>query len=191
MTAPSDGGNYREDWKLISRSGVTIPVSGSNTIWVDIKVEGSLAGPFISRIDPPTVVFNQMKTLTVHGSGFQPNFTAEIVTPASPNPFPILSGGRIFDNAGQVRVQVEMGGTESYAATLRIKNPDHKVATGNFQVVKPTQPQAVSPFEVTAIEVTQGIQDLLNSVTLIQDRATYVRVHVRSNEVMWPMSVDS
>src|SRR2546429_119255 len=38
MTAPSSGGTYREDWKFINPSGTTIPVSGSNTIWVIINV---------------------------------------------------------------------------------------------------------------------------------------------------------
>ncbi|NJN16478.1 MAG: hypothetical protein HC822_09505 [Oscillochloris sp.] len=40
----------------------------------------------------------------------------------------------------------------------------------------------VVDLEITDIEVTQGIQDLDNAVRLIEDRRTYVRVHVRSTE---------
>jgi uncharacterized protein (TIGR03437 family) len=36
--------------------------------------------------------------------------------------------------------------------------------------------------ELTALEVTQGIQDLSNSVMLIQDKRTFVRAHVKSKQ---------
>lgn len=39
--------------------------------------------------------------------------------------------------------------------------------------------------EVTAIEVTQGIQDLQNRMPLVEGRATWVRVYVRSSTEQW------
>ena len=38
-----------------------------------------------------------------------------------------------------------------------------------------------SAIDLTALEVTQGIQNLLNEMPLVVDRVTYVRAHVRSN----------
>jgi hypothetical protein len=179
MTAPSSSGTFREDWKLVNGSGATIPISGSTTISVSINVPGTVAGPFISGIEPTSVISGQLTTLVITGGNFQPNFTAEVTSPAGT--FPILSGGRTFVSNSQVKVQVQMGGTPPYSASLRIKNPDLQSSTRDFQVVAPSQPPATSPLRVIGIEVTQGIQDLDSTNNLlVQDRPTYIRVHVKS-----------
>jgi YVTN family beta-propeller protein len=48
-------------------------------------------------------------------------------------------------------------------------------------VAPPPDPVAQPPIRVTGIEVTQGIQDVANSVLLVSGRRTFVRVHVVSD----------
>jgi hypothetical protein len=91
--------------------------------------------------------------LTVNGSNFQSGFSATVITPSGT--FPIASTGLNFINSTQVQVQVTMGGTPPYTATLRITNPDGQLTTGSFQVVAP--PPAVtgiSPSPVTLNQTT-------------------------------------
>jgi hypothetical protein len=40
----------------------------------------------------------------------------------------------------------------------------------------------IGNMRITSLEITQGIQDLYNSVMLIQNRRTFVRLHVKSDE---------
>ena len=68
---------------------------------------------------------------------------------------------------------------------IAVGNSPHTIL-GNFiapVAVPPLQPPPPPPanIRVTGIEVTQGIQDLANSVTLIQGRRTFVRVYVQSD----------
>ncbi len=76
MTAPTSGGTYREDWKLVNGNGTTIPVSGSSTIWVSIKVadsSGTDKADFVAEtyLDGTTVPAGQgfTKSWTVRNSG--------------------------------------------------------------------------------------------------------------------------
>lgn len=71
MTAPTSGGTYREDWKLITGSGTTIPVSSSSTIWVRIKVadsSGTDKADFVAETHPDG-------TTVTAGQGFTKNWT--------------------------------------------------------------------------------------------------------------------
>ena len=108
--------------------------------------------PVINNIDPPTIAVNQTINLVVNGANFQNNFTASITTPSGT--FPIAAAGLTFVNSTQVRVQVNMGGTPPYTATLRITNPNNQSATGQFQVVSTTNPppaiNSISPSQIPA-----------------------------------------
>jgi hypothetical protein len=39
MQAPTTAGTYREDWRLTDPAATTINVSGSATIWAQIRVQ--------------------------------------------------------------------------------------------------------------------------------------------------------
>ena len=69
------------------------------------------------------------------------------------------------------------------SATILYYNPV-ALAPGESRVVRTyygiTRAGGVSMPQLTSMEVTQGVQDLTNSVPLIQNRPTYVRAHVRS-----------
>jgi hypothetical protein len=62
MTAPNATGTYREDWKLTNASGLTIPVSGSNAIWVSVRVntggQSSITGSVMSSSGGPVAGAN-------------------------------------------------------------------------------------------------------------------------------------
>ncbi len=58
-----------------------------------------------------------------------------------------------------------------------------RVVRTSYGIARATNVQTV---EVTGIEVTQGIQNLNNSVALIQGRPAFVRVHVRTNGGLLP-----
>jgi hypothetical protein len=57
MTALNASGTYREDWKFINPSGVTIPVSASSTVWVSVRVnvggQSSITGSVTSSAGGP------------------------------------------------------------------------------------------------------------------------------------------
>jgi uncharacterized delta-60 repeat protein len=128
----------------------------------------------------PSVIANQVATLTIDGSNFQPGFKAFIISPDCSPSCELLSGNKHFLNANQIKLDIVMRGSPPYTATVKIQNPDQQFATGNFQVLVQNQPPS-TPLDVIGIEVTQSIQDLQNSVPLIQNKRTYVRVHMRSN----------
>ncbi|HEX8197364.1 MAG TPA: IPT/TIG domain-containing protein, partial [Pyrinomonadaceae bacterium] len=117
---------------------------------------GSAPAPSITSIQPNQVVLNQATTLTVNGSNFQSGFSATVITPNGT--FPINSAGLTFISANQVQVQVTLGGTLSYTATLRITNPGNQSADGTFQAVPPTTSaptiSSISPSEVTVNQTT-------------------------------------
>ena len=89
--------------------------------------------PTISSITPNQVTVNQATTLTVNGSNFQSGFSATVIT--SGGSFPVAAAGLSFLSSGQVQVQVTMGSTPPYSATLQITNPGGAIATGSFQVI--------------------------------------------------------
>ena len=57
MTALNATGTYREDWKFINASGLTIPISASSTVWVSIRVnaggQSSITGSVTSSAGGP------------------------------------------------------------------------------------------------------------------------------------------
>ena len=69
------------------------------------------------------------------------------------------------------------------SATILYYNPT-TLGPGQSRVVRTyygiSHAGGVSMAQLSGLEVTQGIQDLLGSVPLIQNRPTYVRAHVRS-----------
>lgn len=89
-------------------------------------------GPSISSISPSTVMVNQQTVLTVNGTNFQNGFAASVTGPDGT--FNIASTGLSFVSSNQVQVQVTMGSTPPYSATLQITNPDTQSATKTFQV---------------------------------------------------------
>jgi hypothetical protein len=89
--------------------------------------------PSISSISPSSVRLNQPSTLTVYGNNFHRGFSAAVIT--STGTWPLTSAALTFVSHTQVRVQVTMGGSSSYPATLRITNAGGLSATGTFQVI--------------------------------------------------------
>ena len=144
------------------------------------KVIPSAPAPVINSITSP-VTANQVANLTVNGNNFQDNFKAFIIT--TDGTFELPSGNKSRVNLTQIKLDVVMKGSPPYNATVKIQNPDGQSATGNFQVIAQNQPPP-KPLQVIGIEVTQAVQDLRNSVPLIQDKQTYVRVHVKNTSVI-------
>jgi len=130
--------------------------------------------PSITNITPSLVTVNQVTTLTVTGSNFVNKPAVKVTVPNS-GTFDIAPAGVTFVNSGEIRVQVQMGGTPPYQATLKAINPDLQSATRPFSVAG-----VVPTLELYGLEMTQGLQDLTNGVILIQDKRTFVRAHVRS-----------
>ncbi len=141
------------------------------------KVIPSTPAPIVNNITSP-VTANQVATLTIDGINFQDDFKAFIIT--QDGTFELFSGNKQRVSSNQIKLYVVMKGSPPYNATVKIQNPDQQSATGSFQVIAQNQPPS-TPLEVIGIEVTQAVQDLNNSVPLIQGKKTYVRVHVRSN----------
>ncbi len=83
---------------------------------------------------------------------------------------------------------VQVLGTRCYEpvtqVTVGIAPYGIEIAPG--PAIPPGPPPAASPIRVTAIEVTQGIQDTANSMPLVKARRTYARVHVKSDTVAFP-----
>ncbi|MFN0141780.1 MAG: FG-GAP-like repeat-containing protein, partial [Pyrinomonadaceae bacterium] len=132
------------------------------------------SAPTITNIAPNSVTVNQTTMLTVTGA----NFVNEPLVKVSANggTYDIDPSVVFFDSSTQIRVQVNMGSTPPYQATLKVINPDQQVATRGFNVV------GVTPsLELFGLEITQALQDLANSMVLIQDKRTFVRAHVKSN----------
>ncbi|MBK9173217.1 MAG: VCBS repeat-containing protein [Chloracidobacterium sp.] len=129
--------------------------------------------PTINNIAPNPVTVNQTTTLTVTGTNFVNEPTVKVTTPDGT--WDIHPSKVQFDNSNQIRVEVNMGSTPPYQATLHVKNPDQQSATRQFSVV------GITPvLELIALEVTQGIQNFWNDIVLIGSKKTYVRAHVRS-----------
>jgi uncharacterized repeat protein (TIGR01451 family) len=64
-----------------------------------------------------------------------------------------------------------------HAATLNVTDVSHSVQVRVYLNVVDEGGEAI---ELSALEVTQGVQNLLNEVRLAANRPTYVRAHVRS-----------
>jgi RHS repeat-associated protein len=104
----------------------------TRTTTLTLGVNGATQ-PSISSISPSSVIVNQQTLLTVEGSNFQEGFAASVTGPAGT--FNIDPSGLLFVSNSQVRVQVKMGSTPPYSATLRLTNPSMQSATKDFQVV--------------------------------------------------------
>ncbi len=80
------------------------------------------------------------------------------------------------------RTATTLTGSATLAAgsfTAQVRNGSGGTPSGTWPLTVNTT-TASSPLQVIGIEVTQGVQDLANSVLLIEGRRTYVRVHVQS-----------
>jgi len=187
VTPPANG-SVNSTLKIVTNSATptgtfTIAIEGrsggvtrSSNITLTVNPGGP--APTITRITPSSVIVNELTTLTVTGNNFHSNFKAQVIT--SLGTFDIVQAGLNPVSSTQVKVQVVMGGTSPYNATLKIINSDQQSATHPFQVAAATQPPSISPLRVKGIEVTQGIQNLRHQVPLIQDKRTFVRVYVES-----------
>lgn len=104
------------------------------------------------------------------------------------------SNGTTYDN----RFALSATGTGNRYVDLRV-NYKNSVTTLGYYQAKVTVTDTVgnsdvilvnltivkngkSNLELTALEVTQGMQNLLNEMPLVQDRPTFVRAHVRATE---------
>jgi YD repeat-containing protein len=103
----------------------------SNTYGFNVGAAAST--PTITSISPNSVAVNQPTTVTVNGSNFQSGFSAAVIT--SVGTYPIASAGLMFISSTQVKVQVTVGGTPPFTATLQITDPGRLSATGTFQVI--------------------------------------------------------
>jgi YD repeat-containing protein len=104
-----------------------------NSANFSVTVQSNDVIPTISSITPNQVPLNQTTPLTVNGSNFQNGFSASVTTPEGT--YPISSAGLMFVTSNQVKVEVKMGGTTAYTATLNITNPGGKAAAASFQVI--------------------------------------------------------
>ncbi len=135
--------------------------------------------PTISNITstPSPVPIGTPTWLTVTGDNFvnKPEIRISWPNCGGSCPATIAPEAVQFVSSSQVRVQVNMGGTPSYQATLYLKNPDGQNAPPRqFSVGGST-----ATLELFGLEVTQGIQNLANDVELICIKPTWVRAHVR------------
>ena len=126
-------------------------VSEFNNNRVRKVTAGSGTTPSISSILPSSVPLGQTTTLTVNGSSFQSGFSATVLT--SGGTFPIAAAGLTFVSSNQIMVQVTMGGTPPYTATLQITNPGGGSATGTFQVVQPSTAPTITSANSTTFTV--------------------------------------
>src|SRR5262249_14198062 len=74
MTATTSSGTDRDEWRCVSACGSTIPVSGSQTIWVITRVSGGCDGAlFVSELIPDGTQMTPgqsfTKTWTIRNSG--------------------------------------------------------------------------------------------------------------------------
>ena len=117
-------------------------------------IAGSGGTVTIKSISPGQVVVNQPTTLIVMGTNFQQNFSASVSSTFGT--FSIANTGLTFVSSSEVHVQVTMGGTPPFGATLTITNPDNSSATGNFQVITGAAPtiSVISPGQVVVNQPT-------------------------------------
>jgi PKD repeat protein len=173
---------------------VTVRGTGNNLTRetsISLTVNSANPAPSISSVSTP-VAINQTTNLIVDGANFQNNFSASVTTPNGT--FPIAAAGLTFVSSNQVRVQVTMGGSPPYSATLRITNPDSQFAAGQFQVVSTTNAPpvitSVSPLSVPInqprILTVQGQNFRQNFTARVQgfDIAQAGLTFVSSNEVL-------
>ena len=103
----------------------------------------------------------------------------------------VAPGGAVISN-DVVQYVVTGAGSHSgiifYDRRLVIVTTTPTATPTSTYVTRPTQTPTITPTPITvdlwpeALEVTQAIQDLDNSVTLIAGKRTYVRAHVRAND---------
>jgi YVTN family beta-propeller protein len=90
------------------------------------------------------------------------------------------------------------GGSQGYVGHLWTFDADTGASVGRVAVgaipagvatfLNPLPPPLPTDAQVTGIEVTQGIQDLANSVNLVAGRRTFVRVHVDTDSPTTPIA---
>jgi YVTN family beta-propeller protein len=83
------------------------------------------------------------------------------------------------------------GGSQGYIGHLWVfdaatnafvqEQPVGAIPAGVATFINPVSPPPSANVRVTAMEVTQGVQDLAQSVTLVAGRRTFVRVHVQAD----------
>ena len=150
-------------WKLtVSLAGAVTSVKTGT-----ITVQGNCTPPSITvqPVSPPPIASGQTTTLSVTTQGTAP-----------------LSYQWYRGNSGDTSNPVT-GATGSSLTTAPLSSTtSYWVRISNIcgSVNSATATIAVSVLELMALEVTQGIQDLSNSVQLIQDKRTIVRAHVKS-----------
>jgi hypothetical protein len=115
--------------------------------------------PVISNIDPPFVANNQSTSVTVKGSGFDPFFSVEILTPEGTIQIP--ASNTTWDSANQVRFIFSPNTTSSYQAILKIINTNHFGSIRTFQVA--TLPPAP---EITNLLPSTIISNKLTEITI-------------------------
>lgn len=118
------GGNtgYKVQLTITNPGGL----SASSTFMVTAPVQ-----PSISSITPGTVPLKQTTTLTVTGAGFQPGFSATVITPSGT--FPLDASALGYRSVNQITANVYMG-SSGYRATLIVTNPGGFSASGSFLV---------------------------------------------------------
>jgi YVTN family beta-propeller protein len=161
-----------------------------SSVGVAINPAGTLA--YVTNNRSPTTVVQVIDTrcnaviasvpLAPNASGVRPIASGIAVNPAGTlvyvttftqaGPFVVDNNVRVIDTA-----------TNTVIATIPVGNTPQ--AFGIFispgVVVPPPPPVPPAPIRVTAIEVTQGIQDLAGSVPTVSGKRTFVRVHVVSD----------
>lgn len=155
-----------------------ILVNGQSAIRTFSVAGSGGPAPTISQIisNPSPVPVGTPTWLTVRGENFvnEPEISVSWPNCGGSCPRVIAHEVVLFDNSNQVRVQVDMGGTPPYQATLHLKNPDQQSTARQFSVGG-----ASTNLELFGLEVTQGVQNLANQVELLRSKPTWVRAHVR------------
>ena len=98
------------------------------------------------------------------------------------------AGTRLYVNIAQETSETSLAVIDTGCNTP-LSTLQKSVAGGQYQelyfapalAAPPGGPAAATHVQITGIEVTQGIQDLDNSVPLVTNRRTFVRVHVKSD----------
>jgi YVTN family beta-propeller protein len=105
-------------------------------------------------------------------------------------------GGVAADRSHVYVTTADGGGSQGYVGHLWTFNGESGAFVGRVPVgsipagvatfVNPVPPPLPTDVEVTGIEVTQGVQDLANSVMLVAGRRTFARVHVKTDAPTTP-----
>jgi hypothetical protein len=126
MTAPTNSGSYREDWKFINGSGPTIQVGNSSAIWVSINVGAGLpSSPNITRATPGAVQQSDF-TLTIEGTGFDGGASDQIYLGSR-----LIGSGAIQSlNGNRIIVLEHMSTATPGTYTIKVRNSDGRISNG-------------------------------------------------------------